>query len=309
MIPILKRFLSNSSLALTVAGTLVAGILLSSCTQVKVANPKTDLEIAPAPYYDAKTGIYFPGALGPLFRRPVVELEERYPGLGFAISYRSKDSRIDVFVFDLQASIIPEGIDSEVIEISHRDAIADLKLAAKKRIYTNLRISPESERAIARTTFRQSSFTYTESLTPKSGLLLLAGINSQIIKIRTSQRVGSGSDLDRLISYLGQSIEQSKRNGYGGISNAEYKKIAATLPLINLRDGLSEQEAISIAQIHLVEQGRHNRYDATTAELSQSQLPESATVRFRQYPMSPARLSPTPLDIIVDDKGNARITR
>ncbi|EDY82392.1 hypothetical protein VDG1235_2014 [Verrucomicrobiia bacterium DG1235] len=291
---------------LTVLGVL-AGILLTSCSSVKVANPRTNLELAPAPYFDDKTGIYFPGALGSLFRQPVVELEERSPGLGLAITYRNADTRIDVFVYDLQASIIPTGIDSEVIQRSFQDAISDLSQASKKRIYTNLETGPTSTVSLVDTPFLHARFQYTEALTQKRGQLFVSGVNSQIIKIRTAQTLTSDTDLERLLAYLGHAIEQSRRNGFGGLPTSNYQKIVDQVAQIDLRNGLSEAEAVSIAQIELVNQDHHNRYDVNSAQMKQNRLPSSATITFRQYPTSPARIVETPLIIEVDQNGNATI--
>lgn len=291
-----------------VASSLLATCgLLSSCSQVNVLNPQTNLELAPAPYFDNTTGIYFPGALGPLFRRPVVKLEERSPGLGIAVRYQNKETRIDVFVYDLQASIIPTGTDSHVINKSFEDAIADLKLAATKRIYSQLEIADPKHKSLAQTSFIHTSFNYTEGLSPKQGELFVAGINSQILKIRTSKRLGSSIDTTRLLAYLGHAIEQSRRNGYGGVSTADYERISKQLALIDLSNGLSENEAISIAQIELVKNKQHNRYDATSASAQSSDLPESMTISFSQRPTTPARFTPTPLRIKVRSDGSAQM--
>lgn len=281
---------------------------LSSCTQVKVANPKTNLELAPAPYFDEQTGIYFPGALGNLFRRPVVELEERSPGLGLAVSYRNEVARIDVFVYNLQASIIPIGTDSEVIQKSFDDAISDLRLAKAKHIYNALDISPKSEKRIANTAFLHASFTYSESISPKEGELYVSGVNSQILKIRAAKRVGSSIDFDRLLTYLGYAIDQSQRNGFGGISTSDYKAISQQAARIDLSDGLSEAEAICIAQIELVAQKNHHRYDVASAKPASKQSSTSFAIEFSPYPSTPQQREKTPLLITVDPLGRAQIT-
>ncbi len=300
----LRRF-GRASIA--TSGLIALCGLFTSCTQVNVVNPQTNLELAPAPYFDDTTGIYFPGALGPLFRRPVVKLEERSPGLGLAISYRNPEARIDVFVYDLQASIIPTGDDSEVIEKSFQDAIADLNLAAAKRIYSQLTIDAPIVRTFAQTDFRHARFDYTEGLTPKEGELYVTGVNGQILKIRTAKRQGSAIEMSRLLSYIGHAIEQSHRNGYGGISTSDYQRISTQLAKIDLSDGLSQSEAISIAQIELVNKKQHHRYDAISGSCDTTLLPKSAIVTFEQYPTTPARIAPTPIRIKVKSTGNAEI--
>ncbi len=276
---------------------------------MNVVNPQTNLELAPAPYFDDTTGIYFPGALGPLFRRPVVKLEERSPGLGLAISYRNPEARIDVFVYDLQASIIPIGCDSEVIEKSFQEAIADLNLAATKHIYSQLSIDSPIVKTFARTDFCHTRFDYTEGLAPKEGELYVTGANGQILKIRTAKRRGSTIEMSRFLTYIGRAIEQSRRNGYGGISTSDYQRMSTQLAKIDLSDGLSQSEAVSIAQIELVSNKQHHRYDAMSGRCDTSRLPKSAIVTFEQYPTNPARIAPTSMRIEVKSSGNAEILR
>lgn len=288
-------------------GLLALSGILTSCNQVKVANPKTNLELAPAPYFDDITGIYFPGALGPLFRRPVIELEEKSPGLGLAISYRNPEARIDVFVYDLQASVIPSGTDSDVIQKSFRDAIADLQLAASKRIYTQLEIGNSKIHSIRSTKFNHTSFQYSEGLVPKEGELYVAGVNSQILKIRTAKRLGSSIDISRLLAYLGQNIEQSRLRGFSGVSTEDFERISAELREINLDDGLSAAEAISIAQIELVGNKLHNRYDVTATKIiDPATLPDFATVLFSPYPSNSSKSLPPAL-ISVRRTGRAEL--
>ena len=293
---------------LVAAGCLgaLAGVF-TACTQVKVANPETNLELAPAPYFDDTTGIYFPGALGPLFRRPVIDLEEKTPGLGLAISYRNAEARIDVFVYDLQASVIPSGIDSEVARKSFQDALSDLQLATSKRIYSQLQIGAHATSNVGKTPFKHAHFQYADGLVPKEGELYVAGVNSQILKIRTAKRRGSALDMSRLLAYLGQSIEQSRLRGFDGISNEDYTRISAELGQIELDDGLSAAEAISIAQIELVGKKLHNRYDATVNRIiDPTTLPHFATVIFSPYPSNAPQALP-PVQISVRKTGRAEL--
>lgn len=307
MIPPSQRLRRFARSLIAVCGLIAVAGAFTSCTQVKVVNPNTNLELAPAPYFDNTTGIYFPGALGPLFRRPVVELEEKAPGLGLAISYRNPEARIDVFVYDLQASVIPKGTDSDVIAKSFRDAIADLNLAANKRIYSQLSISPSTVATIGQTEFNHARFEYSEGLVPKEGELYVAGVNSQILKIRTAKRLGSDIDIPRLLAYLGQSIQQSQLNGYGAISTSDYKRISSQLANIDLDDGLSAAEAISIAQTELVGNKLHHRYDTMSGKvIDEATLPLSAIVLFAPYPSRAASPLP-PVLIAVRNTGRAEL--
>ncbi|MDQ8201634.1 hypothetical protein [Pelagicoccus sp. SDUM812003] len=286
----------------------LSGLLLSSCAQVKVANPKTNLELAPAPYFHTETGIYFPGALDELFRQPIVLLEERSPGLGVAISYRNNHARLDVFVYDLQASVIPVGIDSEVIEDSFQNAIDDIRKATKRRIYSNFVLRETGTRTLAGTDFLYADFTYGEDLFQKDGHLLVAGVNGQIIKIRSSITIPSDHDVWRAIGYLARAIEQSRRRGYGGLTLAEFESIRESLARIDLSDGLQEQEAISIAQMELVNRKRHHRFDPKTATLLETDDSSEQRVQFSQYPSAHDTPMPSLVTVEISPDGRASLS-
>ncbi|MBK1880143.1 hypothetical protein [Pelagicoccus mobilis] len=284
---------------------LILAAFLSSCETAPKPPPPRKVELAPAHYFDAKTGIYFPGALGRLYRKPIVNLENKTPGLGLAITYHSSDARIDVFVFDLQASIIPTGTEPEVIQQSFQSAIEDLEKAARTKPYRNLQIGPQQTARLSSTAFLQSEFQYDESLLAKEGQLLLSGVNSQILKIRAVKTLGSSIDFDRLLGYLGQAIARSQQSGYGGIDNQSYQNISRSLQSIDLSDGLSQAEAIAIAQIELVNRKRHNRYDATSARVIESGLPQFAIVAFAPYPSVNTASSPQSIRVLVRQNGEA----
>lgn len=281
--------------------------LLASCAQVKVPNPRTNVRLAPAPYFDNKTGIYFPGALDMLYRQPVVDLEERSPGLGLAISYRHQRAKLDIFVYDLQASVIPTGIDSPVIRQSFEEALADLRKATDKRLYTNLQLHETGTVTLAGREFLHARFSYGEDMLLRDGHLLVCGVNGQIVKIRSSMGRPAAVDVWRTFGYLAQSIEQSRRNGYGGLRTAEMKRIESSLAEIDLGDGLNDREAIAIAQMEIVRQKRHNRYDTTSAEILRSHLQNRVRVRFSRYPTEPAIPVDSDLFVLVSSDGNAQL--
>ncbi|MBC2606866.1 hypothetical protein [Pelagicoccus albus] len=277
----------------------------TSCSHIPTPKPTRNFDLTPAPYFDTKTGIYFPGALGSLNRSPVVELEKRKPGLGIAISYHNEEARVDIFVYDLQASIIPAGIDSPVVIESFLEAINDLHVAERRRVYSQLDITPERSELLIASPFLEADFSYQETSGPKSGKLLLAGINGQLLKIRAVKSADSELSLDQLLYPIGRAIIHSQTNGYGGVSNTDYQKISNALGAIDLSDGLSSSEAISIAQIELARSGKHNRYDVTSAKVVQMDESQVIIVEFEQFPTTPPRQQDTPLRIAITPSGNA----
>lgn len=292
-------------LAAPLLGSVV--LFLAACSHVKVTNPRPEVELTPAPYFDSPTGIYFPGSLGPLVRQPVIHLENRNPGLGVAVTYRNDEARIDVFVYDLQASLIPVGIDSDVIRQSFDDALADLEKAANRRLYRDLDIQQTGVTRIGTTDFLHARFSYGEDMLLKDGQLLVAGVNSQILKIRTALNRNASLEIERLLFFLGQSVEQSRRNGYGGISSDQYEAISRSLGAIDLSGGLTREDAIAIAQMELVNQERHNRFDPTSATLARDALPDSATIRFAHYPTVPSLPFTGQLEVQVNRFGEATL--
>lgn len=286
-------------------GLFLASVLFAAgCAQVKIDNAPRAVQIAPAPYFDEKTGIYFPGALETLHREPVVDLEERAPGLGLAISYRNDHTKLDVFVYDLQASVIPTGIESDVVKQSFQDALLDLQRATDKRLYSNLHLKDQGSTEILGTPFLSASFSYGENNLKKDGVLLISGVNGQILKIRSAVTRPADQDVQRLFAYLGQSIQQSYRNGYGGLSLAAFQKIETEVSRIDTRDGIHETEAIAIAQIELVQARRHNRFDPASATLLPNPDGISTRIRFAPYPTQPA--TPNPDHLIVEVLPNGR---
>jgi len=301
-----KRRTSKTAIAhIAITCGILLSFFLNACQTTNPPPARAKVELAPAHFFDAKTGIYFPGALGKLYRKPIINLENKSPGLGLAITYRSADARIDVFVFDLQASIIPTGVDSDVITQSFQSGLSDLQKASNTRLYRNLQISPSSTTELAGSPFLQAKFTYHESLLPKEGQLLLAGVNGQILKIRASKTQGSPTDLNRLLGHIGTAIQQSRGNGYGGIDTTSYRSISRTLESIDLADGLSPTEAIAIAQIELVNNRQHNRFDATTAQLVEDKLPQFAIVAISPYPNRSSPATRPPIRVIVQQNGDA----
>ncbi len=284
-----------------------AGLLAASCNQLQIKSPKTDINISPAPYFDNKTGIYFPGSLGGMRRQPTVYLENRSPGLGVAISYRDRDSKLDVFVYDLQASVIPIGVDSPVIQRSFQDAIADIDRAAQRRLYSDLTLHETETITLGGQPYLHAHVSYRENDLQKDGHLLLSGINGQIVKIRSSVVRSSEFNLWRALGYLARAIEQTRYNGYGGLSQEQFAKLEDRLRNVEIRDGIDDLEALALAQMELVKRQRHNRFDTSTAEISSSKAPGQVIVRFYGFPTTPALPVRSSLLVAVNDNGRTEL--
>lgn len=287
---------------------LLVATLLSSCSLVPNPKPDPAFQLSPAPFYDSKTGIYFPGSIDSLHRQPVVDLEKRSPGLGFAVSYRDPNAKLDVFVYDLQASVIPTGTDSEVIRRSFQEAIADISRAADRGVYSNFQLHEQGPIELGAQQFLHARFSYSERAVEKDAYLLVAGVNGQILKLRAAIARPSEFDVWRAFGHFANSVEQSRQNGYGGVSPEQLKQIEHALERITLGDGLQEDEAQAIAQMELINQKLHNRFDAETAAVLALGSNNSHTlVRFQAYPTTPPRLEPQFVIMAVARNGEATL--
>ncbi len=297
--PLLRRLPSAKALAL-----LLLGALLASCSSTKKVN--TNIRLAPAPYYDSLTGIYFPGAIESLYRLPIAHLEDKTPGLGVAISYRDQRTKIDIFVYDLRASVIPTGIDAPVIAESFQSAIDDIARAAERGIYSNYQLLERDVAQLGQQRFLHARATYGENLLLRDAHLLVAGINGQIVKIRASMTQPSDFDVWRAFGHLANNIAQSRRNGYGGLSAAALAEIETALAAIDLDDGLQAPEAVAIAQMDLVTRKLHTRYDAETGRVvDQSDSRGRVAVEFDAFPTEPPRLAPKRVVFAIESDGES----
>lgn len=243
-----------------------------------------DLRITPAPYFDSKTGIYFPGSIGFLHRQSVVQLEEKSPGLGAALSYRDTTSKLDIFTYDLKAPLIPTGIDSTIVKNSFTEGISNIQKADTNGIYSNLKITSTDTITIAAQEFLHAQFSYGENLLQKDAHLFISGVNGQILKFRVTLTNPSKFNIERAIQILEIVILQSRRNGYNGITQKEFTTIEQALGAINLTNGLAESEAIAIAQMKLINEKYHTQFNPTKGEAIKNQETGVFTIQFQSYP-------------------------
>jgi len=118
--------------------------------------------------------------------------------------------RIDIFVYDLLEPAIPSGVEAPLIVESFQAAIADLRQAEAKRLYGQLSIGEAGQRALGERRFLHVHFSYVESLKPKEGELLVAGVNSQIIKIRSARRRNAALSFQEAYDGLAAAISRSR---------------------------------------------------------------------------------------------------
>ncbi len=283
----------------------LAATLLSACATPRTPSPKPNVRLAPAPYYDTRTGIYFPGSLETLYRLPIVDLEGKTPGLGTAISYRDPAAKIDIFVYDLQASVIPNGIEAPIVTQSFDAAIDDIAKAAAKGIYTNYQLLERDVVSIGPYDFLHARVSYGENLLLRDAHLFVAGVNGQILKIRAAMNQPATLDLARALGYVADAIARSQRNGYGGLDPQQIDAIDDELARIDLSDGIQPREAIAIAQIELIRRRLHHRFDAANAAVGQRD--GAIEVTFQAYPSTPPRVIPSFVTFAIDENAHAQL--
>ena len=282
---------------------LLVSILIAACGTPRTPSVKPKVALAPAPYFDNKTGIYFPGQIGSLYRQPIIYLEEKSPGLGFAVSYRSDEAKIDIFVYDLGASVIPVGPDSKIAKQNFKDALENIRKATDRRIYSNFKLVDQTELVFAKQSFHYARVSYEENLLLKDSHLLLSGLNNQILKIRATINASSNFDFWRALDRIADAIAQSRRAGYGGITLYQLEDIERRLASLSLRDGLSESEAILIAQAELLEREYHNRFDVAQPALARNPHSGGFKIEFIAYEQSPPVSTPARIAFLVMSDG------
>ena len=235
--------------------------------------------------------------LAPLASATVVSL---------AVTYRDANTKFDVFLYDLRASVIPTGIRGSVIQQSFKYAIDDLESASQRGLYSGFRLRENRKVQLGSQPFLHARFSYGEDLLLKDGHLLVAGVNGKILKIRATLTQPTHFDVWRAFGHFANSIEQSRPNGYGGVNPASLLQLEQALTAVDPRDGLSAEEAQAIAQMQIVPLKLHNRFDVeTAATVGGSGGHGHQLVRFAAFPTAPARVEPRFLTIAIATDGQA----
>ncbi|MCH6255460.1 hypothetical protein MLD52_02790 [Puniceicoccaceae bacterium K14] len=234
----------------------------------------TPLPLAPQDYREKYTGLTFPPKILEMAVAAIKDYEQENPGLGKGISYRAPNSKLEFYIYDLQAAIIPNGTKSEAITKAFESAIADVRSTADSGFYKNFSIETSNEIELGDHSFLHSRFAYSEELIAKESHLLVTGFNTQIVKIRLTLSEKNFSILDlsltnnpftserkQAFQQIAKIFKDSKTLGYTGVSLEQIQSLQENLQKVNTDDGISTNEAITIAQIELINKGYAHTWD------------------------------------------------
>ncbi len=243
--------------------TIGLACLLCSCQNFKPFSQDStqfdELEAIVSNYNDQTTGLSFPIQLGKFQLVAVQNFDRRTPGLGHGISYRKPSCKLEFFIYDWENPLVPDGVESPTIKQANNTALLDVKRAAATGYYQNFESDNSRRIRIGELQFLHTSFTYREDNIPKESHLLVAGFNTQILKVRiTLERKAISlfkTDRKTVYRHIAALMKNATERGYNGVSFEEFKALKLRLKSIQLEDGLNRGEALTITQVELINRG------------------------------------------------------
>ncbi len=155
-------------------------------------------------------GFEIPAELGGFSKRREILYEDKQPGTGIGISYRSDFGKVDLYIYDYCEKIISDGVDSAVVKAAFSHALENVKTMEQNKIYK-----------IEATMKGQGFFLPEEKRFPfllaiyvlnypdgalDDSFLHVLGRKNKIIKLRASFRGLSGEEKERRIKILWKAV-------------------------------------------------------------------------------------------------------
>lgn len=142
---------------------------------------------------DPNSILEIPSNLGDLNKSKVIDNEPKYSGLGTTIYYNCPGIKATVYIYCMGIKIIPDGIESNVIQQAFDMAQADIREAARRGYFkltselttSTTILDPETKLISALT----ASFSCQEKGEDLISVLYVFGRKNQIIKIRISSEI------------------------------------------------------------------------------------------------------------------------
>jgi hypothetical protein len=132
-------------------------------------------------------GLTFPERLGDAQIGATHDFETTNAGLGYGVRYRKPGWAIDVYIYDLGRSSIPDDPDSDVLKAQVAQARGDIFDQQKKGAYSDVKVTASYviKDARARARFRCEDFSYVrENMGNVDSYLCLAGWHDKFVKFR-----------------------------------------------------------------------------------------------------------------------------
>jgi len=149
-------------------------------------------------------GLNFPDRVAAAKLGPINEYEKTKPGLGYGVEYLQPNWKINIFIYDLGKTAIPDDLASEVLTSQLKQAQGDILELQKQGIYAkvDLKRNRTLKDGGGRPRFLCSDFAYVHA---KAGnvdsFLCLTGWKNKFVKFRltAAQHGGSQAEADRFM--------------------------------------------------------------------------------------------------------------
>jgi hypothetical protein len=144
-------------------------------------------------------GLTFPERVGGAELGETHDFEKSDPGLGYGVRYQKPGWAIDVYIYDLSRSSIPDEVSSEILKAQLAQGRSDIFELEKRGTYSKVKqigAFDVKDRG-GRARFICETFTYTrEAMGNVDSFLCLTGWHNKFIKYRltTAHRAGSVAD-------------------------------------------------------------------------------------------------------------------
>jgi hypothetical protein len=159
------------------ARTAVVALVLSAAAMAPV------LAVAPVTVF----GLRAPEVISGFTLNDSTNFERIRPGDGFGLDYSQSGWKLDVFIYDLKRSAIPEDPKSAILRAEFERARADAFLAQPSGIYAQvyLRRNFTIDDTTRRTRFQCAAFHLTrDGAKPQDGYLCVTAWNNKFVKLR-----------------------------------------------------------------------------------------------------------------------------
>ena len=114
------------------------------------------------------------------------------PRLGVGYHYEARGGRCSVYVYDRGYGHIPDGVQHELVRLEFAEARRDIRLAASRGIYRELRELGTSLRVVdtpaGRQSFLRADYSFRLRHVPRRSVLMLGGSRNHFLKLRCTWR-------------------------------------------------------------------------------------------------------------------------
>jgi hypothetical protein len=132
-------------------------------------------------------GLKAPEEVGGFTLNDSVNFERSKPGDGYSLDYSQPGWKLDVFIYDLKRSAIPEDAKSAIVRAEFERSREDAFLAQPRGLYAQvyLRRNFTIEDSAKRTRFQCAAFHLTrDGAKPQDGFLCVTSWNNKFVKFR-----------------------------------------------------------------------------------------------------------------------------